>query len=535
MTSERRLSQHDRVAVTRHGAIATPHALATQAGVEAYRRGGNALDAALAAATAIPAVYPHMSHVGGDSVSLVRTPDGVVRCVNSTGFAPRGQRLERLAMTYGAELPLRGPDVITVPGAVRGWEAIRGFGAALPWSAQFDDAIRFAAEGVPVAPGLARSIARLRDLLGERVGTREIFLPGGSPLTERDTLRQAALADTYRALASSDARTLYGGAVGRSLAEGLQAEGSVLTLDDLATFSTEIAEPLSTTFRGDEVLTSPPNTQGFILLRALNALAALGDPDGALGEQAGSLARVFDRGNRLRESVLADPRFADVDVRALLHDGLLDDVNGVNLSAAPVSDPRVATGDTVGIAAVDADGYAISHIQSLYNGFGSGVLEPRTGILMQNRGAQFSLDPASPNRIEPGKRPSHTLMPVMVLRGGEPAFVTATMGGKGQPQIHTQVLLRLLDGASPDEAVSAPRWLVGAAEPGDPENAVYAEEDVSADALLSLAAHGLPVTTMSSRSDAAGHAHAIAVRPGGLIAASDPRADGAASVVDLDS
>ncbi|MEU7899573.1 gamma-glutamyltransferase [Nonomuraea sp. NPDC049152] len=337
-------------------AIATPHALATAAASEAVADGGNALDAALAAAATLAVVYPHNTSVGGDLVALVRTPDGRVSCVNASGPAQA-------------------------------------------------DADRAADELIAADPGM-----------------REIFRPGGRPLTTGDTLRQDALATTLAELAAHGPATLYGGPLGARLS-------GVLGLDDLARFEVERTAPLSRAFRGHEVHTSPPNTHGFLLLQALGA--------------RGPLAAVFHRGIADRAAYLADPRFVPVDV-----DALLDPARQDLPEPAPAVSGR-ASGDTVAVVTADSDGLAVSLIQSLFHGFGSGVLDPSTGVLLHNRGSFFSLDPASPNVIAPGKRPAHTLMPVMVTKGGLLTWVAGTMGGKAQPQILTQVLLRLFEGAGP--------------------------------------------------------------------------------------
>ncbi|MEV4063907.1 gamma-glutamyltransferase [Nonomuraea dietziae] len=480
-------------------AVATPHALATAAAEEAVANGGNALDAALAAATTLSVVYPHNTSVGGDLIALVRDPEGRITCVNASGPAPATADRAALAARHGALMPVTGPDTITVPGAVAGWAALHEAGAALKWSACFKAAVRHA-DATPVVPGLAEAIAEAAELIAADPGMREVFSHGGRPLTENDTLRQPALAATLADLAAHGPSTLYGGPLGRRLS-------GVLDLADLAAFEVERTAPLSRPLRGHDVHTSPPNTHGFLLLQALAATEPL--------------PLAFHRGIADRNAHLADPRFVPVDV-----DALLDPARALTPSPPPAVTGR-ATGDTVAVVAADSEGWAVSLIQSLFHSFGSGVLDPSTGVLLHNRGSFFSLDPASPNVIAPGKRPAHTLMPVMVTRHGRLVWVAGTMGGKAQPQILTQVLLRLLEGADPAAAVAAPRFVVGGLEAGQREDTVSVEADH--EELAALTASGAPAVTLPPRSEWVGHAQVVAARP--FAAGSDPRSDGRAAVV----
>lgn len=509
------------------GAIATPHYLATEAGEDAFRAGGTAIDAALAAAAVLNVVYPNQTALGGDAVALVRTPERTVHCVNATGGAPAAQTAERLRGLHGEDLPFRGADTVTVPGTVRGWETLQTLGARLDWSTYFTAAVRHAADGVPVARSLGAAIAEKRDILAADPGSSAVFLRDGAPLRTGELLRQPALADSLARLQASGPDALYGGELGRRLAAGLADRGCLLTVDDLAGFHAECTPPLAAGFRGYDVLTSPPNTQGFVLLRVLRRLEQIGDPDDILGPQAGALAAIFDRANAVRDLLLADPRLAGTDTATLL-DG--PDPAGVHPGGARVG------GDTVGISTIDSEGYAVSLLQSIYNAFGSAVLEPSTGILMQNRGRAFSLDPRSPNVVAPGKRPRHTLMPVMITEGGEVRWISSTMGGHGHPQIQAQLLLRCLAGAAPADAVDAPRWIVGVQDAGDTDRTVYMESDLPAETTDSLIAHGFVPKVVPPHDEWLGHANLIQVHGGSRFTpASDPRSDGSAAQVGVGS
>jgi gamma-glutamyltranspeptidase len=509
------------------GALAAPHALATQAGIRAYHDGGSAIDAAIAAAAVLTVVYPHNVALGGDLIALVRTPDGTVRCVNASGWAANDVDAAALRSRHGRSLPVRGADTVTVPGGVRGWEALRRFGARLPWDRTLQAAQESAA-GVPVAPSLATHIVDPEN--ADLVGTEDfdrVFYPSGRSLQVGEELKQPALALTFGTLRAQGPDAFYEGEIAERTVDFLRARGSSLTAGDFAAFQPEITEPIAVGFRELTVMTSPPNTHGFLLLRALKAVEELGLTD-PLGDGLGTLMRIFHRGNELRHQALADPRHAAIDVQALVHHDLrgLADPGGVSLGPVPV--PR---GDTVGIAAADNEGYAVSLIQSVYHAFGSGLIDPETGILFHNRGTCFSLDDASANVIAPRKRPAHTLMPAMTSQRGELRHVLSTMGGQGQPQIIAQLLLRAVAGEGAESVVAAPRAIVGYQSDGNTADTVSAEADIFAAARDSLGRSELSVIDVPRHTEALGQANVVfAGSDGSMTAASDPRSDGAAIV-----
>lgn len=510
------------------GALATPHALATEAGMRAYRDGGNAIDAAIVAAAVLTVVYPHNVALGGDLIALVRTPDGEVRCVNASGWAGAAADAAALRARHDRWLPARGADSVTVPGGIRGWEALRRFGSRLTWKHTLQAAESTARDGVAVPPSLASHIADSEnaDLFGTQDFDR-VFRPAGRSLRAGDEFVQSALADTFAVLRQEGPDAFYEGGIAERSIGYLRSHGSALTVEDFAAFAPETVEPISVAFRGLTVLTSPPNTHGFLLLRALRAVDELGITD-PLGDGLGALLRVFHRGNALRASYLADPRCVDVDAAALVNDGLDQKAELGSVQSGPALVPH---GDTVGVAAADDDGYAVSLIQSVYHAFGSGLIDPATGILFHNRGTSFSLDDASPNVIAPHKRPAHTLMPVMTTHHGAPRHVLATMGGQGQPQILAQVLLRALGGAGPESAVAAPRAIVGLQVDGATPDSVTVESDIRAAARAAIGHAGLVPTDVAVHSETLGQANVVfADATESMTAASDPRSDGAAVV-----
>ncbi|TPW78107.1 gamma-glutamyltransferase [Schumannella soli] len=583
-------------AVAGSGAVATSHHLATEAGAEALRAGGNAVDAAIAAAAALCAVYPNNVALGGDLVALVRAPDGTVTFVNATGRAVRDETLEGLRERHGDRMPDRGIDTVTVPGGVRGWSLLAQGRARLGWDALLAPAARLADEH-PLARSVAAAIVEDGDALLADPGCRAIFAPDGRGLREGEPLRQPALAATLRVLATHGPDAFYEGPLVEAWVAGLRRLGSRITAEEVAAFQPVLDAPISLVLadavdgehgtglvaglgaRSLEIITSPPNTQGFSLLRTLRELDRLArrrrseggaelDP---LGAGAGELGRLFAEGNAIRASVLADPdalSTGELLTRAGLRGRHRADDGGATgsetdtdteahaRSAAPDADGlhpiRPARGDTVGLAAVSDDGWAVSLVQSAYWSFGAAVLEPETGVLFQNRGTGFSLDPAHPAAFAPGRRPPHTLMPVLVLDAADRSLVAvqSTMGGQAQPQIHAQLLLRQLGGASvgagagagvgASAVTRAPRFAIGVQADGDTPLTATIESDLPDAAKRSLSAAGFALREVPPHDEDLGHANLIRPLPEGGAgytdgprwdAASDPRSDGSAIVV----
>lgn len=510
-------------APARHiGAVATSHHLATEAGAAMLRAGGNAVDAAIAAAATLCVVYPNNVALGGDLVALVRDPSGRISFVNATGRAPAAQTLDAMRARHGGALPTRGIDTVTVPGGVRGWQALAELGGRLAWADRLEPARRHAREGVPTATSVARAIRDDREALGADPGCRALFLPDGRPLEEGHPLVQPALAGTLDRIAEHGPDEFYEGEVAERWIAGLAALGSGVTAADAAGYRPVVEEPLRAEALGVEVVTAPPNTQGFSLLRTVLGIEARGLTD-PLGVDAAGLAVLFHAANRVRAAWLCDPDVTSLDAATLI---TID-------APADAPDARAAAGDTVGLTAVSTDGWAVSLVQSVYWAFGACVLEPTTGILFQNRGTSFSLDPAHPAAFGPGLRPPHTLMPVLVQRDGELLQAQATMGGQAQPQIHAHLLLRTLAGASAIEATSAPRWVVGVQDEGDTAATVTLEADVAGAARRALDdADEFAVKVVRPRDEGLGHSNLIRVTAAGYDAASDPRSDGSAIVVE---
>ncbi|MBZ5739352.1 gamma-glutamyltransferase [Nocardioides mangrovi] len=486
-------------------AIAAPHPAAVAAAEDAVAAGGNALDAALAAAVALTVVYPHQCSLGGDLIAVVQRPgEEVPRAVVSAGTLPAGLDLAALA---GAPMPSQGTTPVTVPGVVAGWLALGDLGARLPLTRALTRGADLAASAPPVSAGLARAIVERADAVAQDPGLREVL----GELVEGDPLRQPALAATLRALAD-DPRSFYDGEVGRALVAGLAALGGAHTTADLAAHRAEVVDALGAPYAGGSVWVAPPPSQGAVLLGVLGA---------ADGTVPGAVAAAW-LGMQVRDRELGDPRTGPVDVAAL---------TGLALQPTAAAPPTGrALGDTVAVTAVDGTGLAVTLIQSVFQTFGAGILEPTTGIVLHNRGSAYSTDPAGPARLHPGARPPHTLCPA-VVRTPERTVAVGCQGGRAQAWILSQVVPDLVAGADPGTVLGRPRWVVGARDLGHPFPVVVAEPGAEA-ALVAAPALGLATAAYDGLHDDAGHVQAAVLEhaDGRLAVASDPRADGRGSI-----
>ena len=499
----------------REVAVAAPHRLATEAGARAVAEGGNALDAAIAAAAVLAVVYPHQCSIGGDLIALVRTPSGEVRATLSVGAAARRTPVDEIRAAH-ERMPGRGPLTVTVPGFTAGLAALAAQGARLDLADAWRASAELAEKGVPVAAGLAAALRANRSVLAADPGSAAVLLriagDGDS------TLRQPALAATLARLAE-DPLDLYTGESAAVLAAGLRRLGSPVGADDLAGHRAEVVEPVHR--RRGEVcwFVAPPPSQGVALPAVLGRTQGL------------SAAEVLDRSLRVaaaRDAMLGDPRVADVSVKAFY---AAADGGGVPNRVRGAVKPA---GDTVAVTAVDTDGYAVSIVASVYQSFGAGLLEPETGILLHNRGSAFSLDPAHPGFLRPGARPPHTLSPALAVRGGGEPMIAALgcQGGRAQPWILAQLADDLLCADDLAEVLGRPRWVFGAREIGEAEPTLVVEhESVPADLAEVAAAHGLRTRALGATWNDAGHVQVARVDAGGARGAADPRADGGALTV----
>ncbi|WP_067674061.1 gamma-glutamyltransferase [Nocardia miyunensis] len=475
-------------------AIAAPHRAAVAAAESVVRQyGGNAVDAALAAAVTLTVVYPHQCSLGGDLVALVHEPGGTVRAILSIGASPQDA-----LRPNGSRMPGQGSHSVTVPGAVAGWQALAGFGR-LPLAASLRRAAELARSPIPVAPGLARAVRDRCEAVRADPGLRDLLLDADGV---RTVLHQPRLARTLEVLAE-DPGAFYRGAVADRLVSFLRDRGSRLSEQDFAGHRPDITAPLSLELPQGQWHVAPPPSQGATLLAVLGR------------SERSDLLSSCRRAAAARDRLLGDPLAGPVDVAGLLH---ADSPGAADLS-------RRAAGDTVAITAVDADGLAVSLIQSVYQSFGAGLCDPATGIVLHNRASAFSLEAGHPAEFGPGRRPPHTLCPV-IGRSGDVLLAAGCQGGRAQPQILAQTVPQLLDpGSDPVAVLARPRWVVGARDLGFDAETVLAEPDSRPiTGTLALVETAAPV-------DEAGHVQIARLVRTRLEAASDPRADGEAVVL----
>lgn len=515
------------------GAIATPHALATRAGNEAFEAGGNAIDAALAAAATLTVVYPHQCALGGDLFALVGLPDGTSISVNGSGVLPAAVDVGAYRARF-AEVPDSGPHSITVPGLLSAWERIAKLGASLSFAESLAPAIRAAADGVSVSPSLAAGIQRRRDVLLQNEGIANLFVPNGTPLLEGDLLKQPALQATLETIAADGVSSFYKGSLGEKLVSAMQNLGSPLTMDDLAAHETEINDPLSFDYGDISLLTSPPNSQGFTLLESIAGLAGLGIGLEASSNNAANLLQASMLAAEDRDRYLGDPSNVAVPLERLLDETLvaerLRERIGQNRDFEHHS--TAAHGDTVSICTMDGDGTAVSLIQSVYQTFGAGILDTETGIIMHNRARGFSLTRGAPNELIPGTRPAHTLMPLLAYRNGKAVAALGTMGGRAQAQILLQIVAGALNLAtSIASTLAAPRWVFGGKDMGFDRPTIALEADADADLSELLRTDGFKVASVKAQNETMGHTNVVRLdTDGNFEAAADPRSDGLALI-----
>lgn len=524
------------------GMVAAPHALASEAGVEVLKSGGSAVDAAIATNAVLNVVYPHMSGIGGDAFWLIYDDASrEVHFLNAAGRAASGATIEWFRERGMTGIPHRGvvPGTLTVPGSVDGWCEAHGAYGRLPLRRLLEAAIYYARDGFPATARLSVWTKEAAEVLRQNPEAAAVYLPGGSPPGEGQRVVLSDLARTLELIADSGRDAFYEGDVAREICAYAREHGGFGDEGDWADQRARWGDPVSTSYRGITIHETPPPTQGISALQALNLVERfdlggveyLGPDHVHLLVEATKVA-FYDR-NRF----IADPDFADVPTERLVSKAYAEErgdmirmERALSWNRIPSPEAKLA-GDTVYVCAVDEEGNAASLIQSLYMGYGSGVVAGRSGVLLQNRGAYFSLVPEHPNRLEPRKQPFHTLISSLAFENGELRAVFGAMGADGQPQIHLQFYTATIDfGLSPREAIGAPRWLFGRYALGEARDLLNAESRFPATTLVELERRGHLLNRWGPWQERAGHANGIAIQlgTGTLIGASDPRSDGAA-------
>jgi gamma-glutamyltranspeptidase/glutathione hydrolase len=517
------------------GVVATSQPLAAQTGVSVLEDGGNAFDAAVATAAALNVVEPTSTGLGGDVFALYRTADGEVGAMRACGGAPADATIENVSEVLAenqdvedpanAEMPMTGAQTVTVPGTARGWEAtVERFGEQ-DLSALLQPAIRYATEGYPVSEGIASAWDYGEELF-EHDNARDAYLFDGESPDVGDVVTLPKLGESMRRIAEEGADVVYEGDIAAEIADEVQSRGGFLTVEDLADFEVEWPDPVSATYNGAEVFELPPNNQGLVALEALNIAEELGageypiDSPERVHYFAEATKLAFEDGHHY----ITDPEFEDhpplasTDWARQRAEHVGDTANDdVSVGVPNAGDAEDA--DTVLLCVADDEGNLVSFINSRFAGFGSGLVAGDTGIALQNRGASFSLDREDPNRLEPGKRPFHTLIPALARFDEDDWAAFGVMGGYMQPQGHAQVVSNVVDYDLPlQAALDRPRWRYR--EDGDLALEPHFDSNVAA----KLVRKGHDVRTLTP--GLFGGAQIVRNDGGTLSAATEPRKDG---------
>ncbi|MGB7206043.1 MAG: gamma-glutamyltransferase [Anderseniella sp.] len=505
--------------------VATSSPQASLAAIEILRSGGNAVDAAIAASAILCVTEPQMTAVGGDCFALIGHADGSVNGLNASGRASKRADEAWLKSSGLREIATDNINAVTVPGAVDGWAALLDRFGSMSLGDVLQPAIQLAHNGHPVGPRTASDWAGLVDFIGADEGGRMHYLPNGKAPAAGQMITQPALARTLEIIARDGRDGFYEGEVARDIVATVQAKGSLISMEDLAETKSSWVEPVGTIFQGREILEIPPNGSGLTALVALNILSrfdlAQYAPESVerrhLEIEAIRLAWV------IRNRHIADMGFAHVPIEEILSDKMTDKLAAqISMSQAiPEPDNVVPLpgSDTVYLSIVDKDRMAVSFINSIYHGFGSGIVTPKTGIILQNRGAGFSAVPGHPNCIGPGKRPLHTIIPAMVREKGKVVQSFGVMGGAYQPMGHVAMMVnRYVYGMDPQEALDFPRSF-------HEDGKLGIEQGVPANVAEGLRALGHVVHVVE---DPYGGGQIIAIDPesGVLCGGSEPRKDG---------
>ena len=519
--------------VARRGMVAASNPLASQAGLNILRQGGNAADAAIAAAAVMNVTAPASTGVGGDCFALYYdAKTGTMSALNGSGRAPAELTIEHLkSQGITDEIPARSVHAVTVPGAVMGWYDLLKQHGTMSLADVLVDGIHYAEDGYGVSPVFGTGWRGSQTFLQNSPNTED-YLPNGVSPQDGQIVQLTGLAKTFRAIAEGGPEAFYTGDIAQAIADTIQAQGGVMTVADLKAHHSTWDDPISMNYRGVDVYEHPPNGQGLTALIAMNI--AKGFDLGAMAWDDPDRLHLMIEAMRLAfadaREYIADPTKADVPIA-----GLLDENYAAERRA--LIDPRraqhpsfgipPASSNTIYLCVVDGEGNACSFINSLYMGFGSGIVAKGTGVFMQNRGAGFVLDPAHRNALEPGKRPYHTIIPGMALKDGQLWAAFGVMGGDMQPQGHFQVMSAMVDDDwNPQEALDCPRWMLSAGTAGS-ELAIEEGHDFKVLAKLAQMGHQIrPVSGASRNMFGSGQIIRRDAESGVLFGGSDPRKDG---------
>ena len=461
--------------IGQHGMVATSHPLATQIGIDVLKKGGTAIDAAIAANIALGLMEPTGSGIGGDLFAIVwDAEEQKLFGLNASGPAPQSISLDYFKQQNLAKIPPFGPLPVTVPGAVDGWVKLHEKFGNQSFASLFEPTIGYAKKGHPVTETIAYYLDRSKEIFKQYPNFSEVWMKDGETTGKGDIFKNPQLANTLEIIAEKGRAGFYEGEVAKTIADFIQAQGGFLTYEDLANFNSEWVEPVSTNYRGYDVWELPPNGQGMVALQILNILENFDVKK--MGLFSSDYVHLFTEAKKLafadRAKHYADPNFSKIPIEQLVSKSYAKERAAlIDLAkAAQVDESGIPNGgDTIYLTAADQFGNMISLIQSNYRGMGSGMVPPGLGFMLQDRGELFSLEEDHANVIEGGKRPFHTIIPAFVTKDNKPYLSFGVMGGATQPQAHAQIIINLIDfGYNLQEAGDAPRLVhTGSSQPTD--------------------------------------------------------------------
>lgn len=504
-----------------NGCVASPHYLASSAGLRTLAAGGNAVDAAVATSLMLGVVSPYMCGYGGDLFAIVY--DGALHAYNGSGRSPSGATPQLIREASGMDtMPARGPHPVTVPGGVDGWFSLLDRFGTRSFADLARAPLEYARDGFNLT---ARGAAAMKGAMGVFTGAEfEAWRAIYSHAQPGSKFAQPSLARTIQTLIDRGPDAYYKGEIGESIAGTLQSHGGLMTTDDIANHHGDWVKPLSIDYRGTEILEMPPNTQGIALLEGMKIFEGLTAQGAGNSERDHLLLESMKLAIADRNAYVTDPDQMKIDPAQLGSEQWCSQRRALVSDQAGKPQPhRPADGGTIYLCAADSNGMCVSLIQSNYMGYGSGLTVADWGINLQNRGAFFSLDESHANVIAPSKRTLHTLIPAIAMRDSKPWLVFGNMGGDSQAQFHSQILTRIIDDElDPQQAIDLPRWTFSSRDWSVAAEAPFGEHWAEA-----LRAKGHTVN-LARPGAAFGHAHAIQITPDGYVAATDPRAEGAA-------
>lgn len=511
----------------KRGMVCTSQNLAAEAGLDILKRGGNAIDAAIATAICLTVVEPTSNGIGSNAFALVWVKDKLYG-LNASGPAPMLATAQKVREKGYEEMPTYGMLPITVPGAPAAWTTLSERFGKLPFEELFEPAIRYAEEGFPVSPVISEMwntcYERFSQIFKgeEHQGWFDVFAPDGAAPKAGDIWKSPVHAQTLRKIAASRGKALYGGELAQQIGTFCEKHGGYLRKEDLAAFKAQWVEPIHINYKGYDVWEIPPNGHGIVALMTLNILKdydfAQRNAVETFHAQLEAMKLAYADGKRY----VTDPRYMKVRTEQLLSEEYASERRKLIGEKAMVPEPgRPDKGGTVYLCTADDEGNMVSFIQSSYWNFGSGIVAPDTGICLQNRGNNFSLDDASENVLAPGKKPYHTIIPAFLSKYGKPVAPFGVMGGFMQPQGHVQVVMNMIDfHLNPQEALDAPRWQWV----GDKE--VHVERGFPVAATEELVRKGHEIHVLPTSMDFGRGQIIYRMENGTLMGATEPRTDG---------